>query len=481
MLSISIEFLTGRYVATNLLQYEKPEWPPHPGRLFMAMASAYFAGSKKQDERDALQWLEGCGPPDIYFNQDKISQRETVTTYVPINDELGSKKSVTLTTIEFSLGRERQPRTFPTTITNYEPVYFVWTDCVPKQYLEALKTICFKIHRLGHSSSFVSVKISDSQINMEPTMVPDKLGTELIRCASKGILTSLESIFKTNSETEDKKDYFIQKSRFNALSLQQSKYAYKKQEQTQPKRQGQFSDMIILSIVDKQKPSMLRTKEIMHSLRERIQNSETSEYISGLDKNNKPSTKPHIAMAPLSFVGNSYASGTILGIAIVFPLQRDPKSDDALLNALYNDEKDSNVKITVEGYGKIEMSKDIRYEIKTLGSNTWTRPSKKWATTTPIVLDRVPHTKSKEAWWDKVGEIIATSCIYQNLPKPTVYTSNVSFQKGAPNANDFPRHCEHRMNVHAFLEFEEEITGPLLIGAGRYNGYGLCKPWTVGR
>jgi CRISPR-associated protein Csb2 len=30
--------------------------------------------------------------------------------------------------------------------------------------------------------------------------------------------------------------------------------------------------------------------------------------------------------------------------------------------------------------------------------------------------------------------------------------------------------------VHAYLEFDEPVVGPILLGAGRYRGYGLCRP-----
>jgi len=31
--------------------------------------------------------------------------------------------------------------------------------------------------------------------------------------------------------------------------------------------------------------------------------------------------------------------------------------------------------------------------------------------------------------------------------------------------------------VHADIEFPAPVRGPVLIGAGRYLGYGLCLPW----
>jgi CRISPR-associated protein Csb2 len=33
---------------------------------------------------------------------------------------------------------------------------------------------------------------------------------------------------------------------------------------------------------------------------------------------------------------------------------------------------------------------------------------------------------------------------------------------------------------HAVLIFDEDVAGPLLIGAGRFRGYGLCRPLVQG-
>jgi CRISPR-associated protein Csb2 len=49
-----------------------------------------------------------------------------------------------------------------------------------------------------------------------------------------------------------------------------------------------------------------------------------------------------------------------------------------------------------------------------------------------------------------------------------------------PPAHTFPRmtrkdgsQCRH---AHAILIFDQPVVGPLLLGAGRSRGYGLCRP-----
>ena len=57
MIALGLRYLTKYAVATDLAR-QRPEWPPHPGRVFMAMAAAFFEGGSDPAERVALEWLE---------------------------------------------------------------------------------------------------------------------------------------------------------------------------------------------------------------------------------------------------------------------------------------------------------------------------------------------------------------------------------------------------------------------------------------
>ena len=65
-----------------------------------------------------------------------------------------------------------------------------------------------------------------------------------------------------------------------------------------------------------------------------------------------------------------------------------------------------------------------------------------------------------------------------------VATSSPLFA-GVPHARDFPPlrsgpNGGARFHLHALVIFAEPIVGPLIVGAGRYRGYGLCRPWREG-
>lgn len=99
MIALGIRYLTKYAVATDLAR-QQAEWPPHPGRVFMAMASAYFEAGADPAEREALEWLEAVPAPALRASE--ADERTRVRAYVPVNDVHGG-----------ILGRPRQDRAFP--------------------------------------------------------------------------------------------------------------------------------------------------------------------------------------------------------------------------------------------------------------------------------------------------------------------------------------------------------------------------------
>jgi CRISPR-associated protein Csb2 len=127
-----------------------------------------------------------------------------------------------------------------------------------------------------------------------------------------------------------------------------------------------------------------------------------------------------------------------------------------------------------------------------------------WASVTPVVLDKFPkadRVKDREAWTDEVTTIIAEACRRIGLPEPvSIDIDTTCWHRGGsravgkrrslhgPHGTDaalgdgFPFHPAKDANasrpqVHVWLNFAEPIIGPVLLGAGRYQGYGLFKPW----
>ena len=98
---------------------------------------------------------------------------------------------------------------------------------------------------------------------------------------------------------------------------------------------------------------------------------------------------------------------------------------------------------------------------------------------TPVVLNR--HFDGKDKW-QRAVEGVKDMCAHIGLPRPhEVLLHPVSRVEGVPHAREFPQLVRkhdggRRSHGHAVLVFDEPVCGPVLIGAGRFRGYGLCRP-----
>lgn len=113
---------------------------------------------------------------------------------------------------------------------------------------------------------------------------------------------------------------------------------------------------------------------------------------------------------------------------------------------------------------------------ETLRPGTWSRESLRWATVTPILLDRFPKKKGPT-----VEDLIRLACAWVGLPEPGwVEHGPFSNLEGVPPVPEFKlirkKGEQARWGVHAEVEFREPVRGPILLGAGRFFGMGLMKP-----
>jgi CRISPR-associated protein Csb2 len=200
----------------------------------------------------------------------------------------------------------------------------------------------------------------------------------------------------------------------------------------------------------------------------------SSPQISGHEADGSPTQSPHIGFVALPDVGHMHAHAGVLGLAIV-PSVNLNAGDAARLNSAV---RSINRLYWKGGEINVEPLSD-RHERVTLRSSTWCRPSRSWATVTPFVFDRFP----KSGRWSPEAEAqVMQACEYAGLPKPCrVALVQVSPVLGVPTVNQFPLWMRKagssaRLQSHVVVEFDERVSGPVMIGAGRFFGYGLCRP-----
>lgn len=204
------------------------------------------------------------------------------------------------------------------------------------------------------------------------------------------------------------------------------------------------------------------------------------EIVSGHDRSGAPLQGPHLAFLPLAFVGHPHADGHLLGMAIALPQNLIREDHRQTLDVL---ERVGELKLGPLGVWRLVREASVRppWNIRPEAWTAHPDGATHWSTVTPTAFDRHPKAKERGKYCREAAEMIATACMAIGLPCPReIIITPVSTHLGVPPAHFFPRLVRkdgsHRRHTHAILVFHEPVRGPMLIGAGRYRGYGVCRP-----
>jgi CRISPR-associated protein Csb2 len=489
-------------------------------------------------ERAALEWLEAQGAPQMSWPE--VSRRDEVKVYVPVNDAAVPPNPTRVKESEMrsALGampdqRSRQERTFPALYRGGEGpkryVHLRWPDAEPTaEILAALTGLARKVTRIGHSSSLALVWISKADDAPSPAYEPNAKtaktrGGIQLRIPAPGFLAELDQCFNAD-EINAFFDLMEAISAGKGKTREQAKAAFEERFGTawsrsasapvrlrpSPGRTAHYSHVdepearIVASSFDsnlfvltKQEGPVLgleSTAVLTAALRGYLlQNCEDKpEWFTGHSALGLPSTGGHMALLPLAFVGGEHSDGHIMGLAVAFPRTVSAAERATCLRGrLFGlSGEDLEPELQIGSLGTWTVRREERsLPPLTLRSATWCEPSFVWASVTPVALDRHPkHDQRTEQtqWRDEVAGSIAESCERQGLPRPQLIdVDKTSWHRGAPRSRPGPsgmpwlpgkEGTTPRQQVHVLIQFPFEVEGPLLLGAGRFRGYGLCKP-----
>lgn len=512
--SLVIDYLTGYAVATDPANRERAEWPPHPARVFMALAAAHFETDPTNAlQRQALEWLATLDPPDVTVPQH--TGRDVQTVYVPVNDQA---------TGDALLKRSRQPRCFPRVHIGEQPLILIWhtPDEPPAGHIEALESVCRHVTRIGHSSSLVWVRLERRDC-VKPTYIPDEYSLEKgLRIAQAGALQRLEEAFnKSNIDKFTALEERITGSKGKAKKQLREELAEQFPQGRPVSQRPMFSirrgyravgsppsempqspfdpNFIVLRESDaaNQTFGLESTAKVVRTLRNLIMSESPIQpvpsWVGGHESNGeKLESELHMALIPLAFVGHDYADGHLMGVGILLPRNVHYRELAKVLGPILFDENTNEpntleLKMGKAGVWKVERDTDFAPR-RTLQTLTYTASSSSWASVTPILLDRMPKTdrvRDPIAWRKEVAGIVSQSCRRVGLPEPiAVRVEKTPFFRGSlramPSQGGFPQLRRDKFQVHVVIDFDKPVEGPMLLGAGRFRGYGLLRPWTGG-
>lgn len=467
MLSLEVEYLTGRSVASVPNDRDRAEWPPHPGRLFMALVAAHMERDPGDSaERAALLWLEGLRPAEISATD--ADPRDVPEVFVPVNDNFGpstlprggfSAKVVADRIRVLPDRRSKQSRTFPSVTPHSPVVSFNWPEVGAEQLAEhrpALERLAANVTCLGHSSSMVRVAVRTDPPAAK--YVPSDEGTMILRVPTRGRLDDLIACYQ--AQRRPSTGFFC---------------SYAEVKPTEDRPSSQFGALVAFRLVGPRLPltaTQRLTSVVRQAAMELCETQPVPEILSGHAADGSPSNRDHLAYAPLPFVDHRFADGNLRGFAIVIPSGASADERRCVVRALARLER-------------IYFDRSAEWRIETVDADRgmqslkvwqYERPSRTWATVTPMVFDRFPKDREGR----DATAVIARACQRVGLPEPiAVDISHVSRVRGVPISPEFkvlPRAgVAARPYAHVSLLFDRPVRGPILLGAGRYLGLGFFR------
>ena len=496
-LTIGVRFLTGYYVAARSKTDPRPEWPPHPARLFLALAAAHFECEGGDAGRAALTWLESLPPPVLHLGE-HAAENEAVPTFVPLNDRKSMGKGGTIQTLP-QLKRHRNDRLFPRTqLPEVEDrIFFVWdaADGQVQEHCAGLEWLCRHVSRLGHSMSLVQVWLAEGAEAGLEVRSPATVGGEKLRVVSEssGTLERLEQAYRTPP-----------RHRFEVRDAR----SYAKLAATPPgAATSVWSDALDVLALRPERAGVKwlaseTTLALTQTLRAAILDrcpAPIPSSISGHRDDGGPAEQPHVTLLPLPFVGHAHADGHLLGVAVAWPQAMPDNELSQLIEALdaiadEGAQRGTGLGFDGRRYPGLGQWRLVRRGVlddlrRGLRVDTWTASGqgcRAWASVTPVVFDRHGKARSKSAYLEEceadvlaaAGRVVADAAVEQ------VRVTPVSAVLGAPPAHAFPRlrrkDGSQRRHLHVVVRFNRPVVGPVVLGAGRFRGYGLLRPLAEG-
>lgn len=384
--------------------------------------------------------------------------------------------------------RSKQERFFPSVTPSEARVTYLWDSAPPNGAAEVLDQLLGRVSRLGHSASLVSCRMAPASPS-EATLVPGKRG-ESLRTVRRGQLFELERRYAGHGGSEPR-----------ALPFTDVRYQPVAQaaQMEQPQEPHTAGDWVIFEFTHSSRAlPVTRAAEVAKTMRAAVfhyADDPIPEELSGHRPQGKPTAAPHVAFLPLPYVGSEHADGRLLGIAVSVPQAVSDPSRRALFRAIGLWEgavSPEPLKLTLGAGGVIEMSRLLGpAALVSLRPGVWQRPSRRWMSATPIALPRHPgrlgggSAAARAKAWAQAESAAVAACSHVGLPGPSSLEVSLGpLIAGSRAATRFPAFSQNgsdgkpvrRQLVHASLTFEHPVSGPLMLGAGRFLGLGLMRP-----
>ncbi len=472
MFAIRWNYLLGKSFASEWESGRtSPEWPIHPDRVFQALTAAWAALGNTPEHEDALRWLEALPPPWIITpcENKNVFMAANPEIFVPVND---------------SSEHTKKGRSFPAKCVTGECA-LVWKEAsADNGRLQAFTTICQAVTHIGMERSFVSMSVDSSYNRPADTecYYPSQDGNYRLRCAYKGRLDDLIADYADGGKNWKRPRV----GKWVAYSKESSR--------PQSREHSEFNpyDIMIYRWVDGIRLGLAQAPLVVKTFcRTLIKGADgdpvAMRLISGHEADGTVIQYAHVLIFPIGDAVHEHADGHLLGIGIALPRNFSYEETLAVKRAIVQAEnpETGEICLTFGKIGSMTLASEMRdCPPLAMQARSWCRPSRDWTTITPMVCNKMPpRSKCKYDGW--IIAQIADACTKIGLPVPKRIEANaVGFAEGIPTCHEISPLARRengvdgasRWHVHVKLCFETPVQGPIILGAGRYRGYGICKP-----
>lgn len=434
------------------------EWPPSPGRLFAALRASGRAAA----DIAALEWLESQPPPVVYAAARPLSEHR-MEAFVVVNAVKGGGGNLT------HPGRTNGLRSRVGSHLAEDRVVFCWTAAEPDAQTAArLDRLASDVPYLGRSTSPVVLTVSRDAPPEAACWEPVPLGGgRQLAVPYPGLARELEDAHRTGARSWERYRYVDYALRPD----QSSRPAAVERPAPSP-----YGPPLVLRLTDAGRVSAVAAGRVTPALRRAVMGL-VGDPLPPAVHGHGADGRPHVAYLPLPDVGHRHADGHLLALGISAPAD-EPDVADLIARAVIGAEPDRPIlsALMVPGMDHpLQLSFEPMAQFpRGARADRWASHSRTWATVTPMLLDRFPRRGLEP------DQVVADCAVRAGYPSPIrVEVSTTPFVAGVPHLrpHQVPRKADDRRPYrHARLTFDLAIGGPVLLGALRHLGFGLCAP-----
>ncbi len=460
--SILVRLCGGSYDAGGERPSES-EWPPHPARVFCALA----ASADSDDDWAALRWLEEQRPPEVWADHVHRVHRSQSRAYVVQNAVEKGGGNLTWP------GRTNGLRSRASVVPTRDSFAIVWPEAdPPAETLSRLGLLAWKVPYVGRSTSVAQVSV----VGVMPESMPETVVYQSAEFGQRGLLWDLRIPYAGYSDAlrdtyaDGRRSWEVARSRPYAAVFGEPQA---EESAGEPEAvAGPFADLLVWGV---ERPAVPVGGDLVVTLTGALRRavlSRVPDPVPGQVSGYTDPGRPHVAYLVIPDVGHEHADGHVLGLALAVPRDMpDPDVATLLRSLVLNDP-----------LREIRFSSGRPLAVGQGGGRSGLRPARwtgdrgtrEWVTATPMMLDG--HLRRGR---DAASEV-ARSLVIAGYPEPAeVGVSAVSPVAGGIwrlRPGSLPSGRPRRPLVHARIRFAQPLIGPVIAGSMRYLGLGLFLP-----